>query len=233
MRHGAIRHALIALAALAAPMAAMPAAAQESAAGEYTLADAFEIAMGLLLRPDGTYAFGLSVGGLDQKSAGTWVQDGDTVTLTTNPAPVAPIFAPAGPEHAIADDPDAPSLLRVTWPNGRDIPGIDVTLGCADGTIATGYTQYDGWSPETPCEAPQWISLRENTHGIGPQWFPLEQGAQRAHFILVPNDFGVVDLTGATARLERGALYFTFLDNTQKMVRVERRDGDNSASGSD
>lgn len=243
MRHGAIRHALItlaALAALAAPVAAMPAAAQDSAAGEYTLANAFEMYVGLLLREDGTYAFALSVGGLDQKSAGTWKQDGDTITLTTDPVPVPPVFAPAGPEHTITDDPDSSSLLRVTWPNGRDIPGIYVLLGCADGSMVNGYTQYDGWSPESPCADPQWITLDETMHNIGNKWFPITGNPERLHFILVPNDFGVLDLTGSIGVLENGDLFLGVLDNEMHMVRVNRGEvrvqravGESSGSGGD
>ena len=124
---------LRALLGLALLTMAVPAVAQanqgESAVGEYTLADAFEMYVGLLLREDGTYRFALSVGALDQTSAGTWQQEGAVVTLTTDPVPTPPGFARAQASQTIVEEPDAPSLVRVTWPNGRDIPGVDVLLG--------------------------------------------------------------------------------------------------------
>ena len=144
------------------------------------------------------------------------------VTLTTDPVPTPPAFARAQAGQTIAKEADAPSLVRVTWPNGRDIPGVDVLLGCGDGTIASGYTQYDGWSPESPCASPEWVSLSESMHNIGPTWFALEEPGERAHFVLVPNDFGVLDMTGATGVLKDGELYLTFMDSTQRMVRVRR-----------
>lgn len=215
------------LAAFALALATPATAQGDSAAGDYTLANAFETYVGLLLREDGTYAFVLSVGALDKTSAGTWEQDGEVVTLTTDPVPTPPAFARAGPDHTIADEPDAPSLVRVTWPNDRDIPGVDIVLECSDGSNASGYTQYDGWSPESPCHSPTAITLRETMHDIGPATFALAGDATdkdaSLHFILVPNDFGVMDMTGATGVLGNGELQFTFMGSTDRMVRVERR----------
>ena len=187
-----------AIAGLAMALLALPAHAQDNAAGEYRDEDSFEKFHGLLLRPDGTFAYALSIGALDQRSGGSWEQQGDTVTLTTSPTPVAPLFRQADP-----DESESAPFVLVSWPNGQGIPGVDITLGCTDGTTLTDYTQYDGWSPPAgECDGPQWIELVEGIHDIRSPRYPIADGARGLRFVLVPNDFGVVDLTGATGKLD-------------------------------
>ncbi|MGD9663858.1 MAG: hypothetical protein AB7U34_01410, partial [Novosphingobium sp.] len=136
--------------------------AQEDAriAGEYRAVDSFEMFQGLLLRPDGTFAYALSVGALDQRSSGTWTRHGDSFELVTTPKPVPPRFV----QGDASEDADAP-FVQVTWPNGRGIAGIDVVLGCRGREPVGGYTQEDGWSPPSgDCPHPEWIELVEPIH---------------------------------------------------------------------
>lgn len=182
--------------------AAAPLQAQDDAAGEYRAEDSFEKFHGLLLKPDGTFEYTLSVGALDQRSSGSWEQQGDTVTLTTSPTPLAPVF-----RQAERDENEGAPFVLVSWPDGEGIPGIDITLGCADGTTLTDYTQYDGWSPpEGACDEPQWIELVEDIHNIRSGRFPIAEGASGLRFVLEPNDFGVVDLTGTIGTLDADRL---------------------------
>lgn len=189
------------LMAFALVLPAAPAQAQDSAAGEWRDEDSFEKFHGLLLQEDGTFLYALSVGALDQRSQGSWVQQASTVTLTTAPVPVPPEFRPEQADP----DPDAP-LVQVDWAHGGGVALIDVTVGCGDGTIAAGYTQLDGWSPpDGECPDPQWLELVEPVNDIrSPRYALAGQAGERSgglHIVLEPNDFGVVDLTGTTGIL--------------------------------
>lgn len=191
---------------------------QQSAAGEYTIPDSFEMYVGLLLREDATFEFALSVGAMDKKSAGTWKQDGQTVTLTTTPKPVPPVFERAERNEAA----DAPFLL-VTWPNGRGIAGITFALGCENNTKLSDYTQSDGWSPpEGSCTMPEWIELTESIHEIYSPRFDISEESGALHFVLQPNSFGVLDMTGATGVLDGETLSLGFMGTTEDFVRVRR-----------
>lgn len=175
---------------------------QDPAAGEYRDTSSFEMFHGLLLRPDGTYDYALSVGALDRRSAGSWRREGDTIVFTTTPRPVPPEIV-EGPGNTA---PDAP-FLQVTWPNGKGIAGVTFRLGCGDGSTLDDYTQAEGWSPPAgDCSDPQWIELDESIQDIRSPRFDISGRKGGLRFVIVPNDFGVTDLTGATARIEGGRL---------------------------
>ncbi|MBD3729218.1 MAG: hypothetical protein IE933_05880 [Sphingomonadales bacterium] len=224
-----LRAALAAMALLVAPAHAQsetvtfpvaapaPSAEQaDDAVGEYRDVNSFEMFHGLLLRADGTFAYALSVGALDRRSAGTWVREGDVITLTTDPKPVAPEFV-AAPDDGAAGAP----YLIVTWPDGDGIAGVDVLLGCGDGTQISDYTQYDGWSPGAgTCPDPQWVELEEGIHQIRSPRFPVAGRRGGLHFVLEPHDFGVADLTGTQGVLKEGKLVLTLGGQSAIFERV-------------
>ena len=188
------------------------------AEGRYRAQEGPDVAAELLLRPDGSFAYALAAGALDEASQGTWRDANGTIVLTTEPRPVPPHFETATTEPG-ADTP----FLSVTWPNGRGIAGIDFRLACADGTTVESYTQYDGWNPDgAPCATPQWIELQEPIHAIQSPRYPIPAGVTALHFVLIPNDLGHVDLTGATATLDGDALILTRTDGTIRFRRTER-----------
>lgn len=191
-----LRHLLPCLLALL-PFPALAA----GAAGLYTGNEGHEMAAELLLREDGSYAYALSVGALDEESQGRWEERDGVITLITEPKPVPPRFTPAPAIAASGTEP--PPYLLVTLPNGRGLAGIDFTITCADGTRIDGYTQVYGWdfASET-CAAPQAITLREPIHAIESPPYPIAPGATALHFHLVPNDLGRVDLTGTLVVIE-------------------------------
>lgn len=190
----------------------------QSAAGEYTIPGSFEMYVGLLLREDATFEFALSVGAMDKRSAGTWEQDGQIVTLTTTPKPVPPVFERA-PQNEAADAP----FLLVTWPNGRGIAGITFALGCENNTELSHYTQSDGWSPpEGSCTKPEWIELTEGIHEIKSPRYDITGETGALHFVLQPNSFGVLDMTGTTGLLDGEKLSLSFMGTTEDFVRVRR-----------
>ncbi len=161
---------------------------------------------GLRLSKDHTFEFALSVGALDLRSSGTWQSQGNSVLFTTSPEPVPPMFELAGPSA----ESDAP-LVTVTWPNGEPIQNIRVDLVCADGSIVTGFTSPEGWSPaESECDSPKSLKLHEEIYDIASRAFALKPDAgastPRLHFILQPNDLGVLDLTDARGAVIDGRL---------------------------
>lgn len=184
--------------------------------GEYRDRASFEMFHGLLLREDGTFEWAISVGAMDRRSSGTWEQHDGYALLTTSPVPTAPEFVRQENDPAQ----DAPFLL-VSWANGNGIPGIEFTLSCEDGKQISHYTQYDGWRlVPGECDAPVSITLTESVHDIGPAYFQLEGQTEALRFTLVPNDFGVEDLTGATMLPTEDGLELSVLGGTAHMVRT-------------
>lgn len=179
-----------------------------------------EVAAELALRADGSYAYALAVGALDEESQGRWEERDGTITLITEPKPVPPRFAPAPPATA---DTGPPPYLSVTLPNGRGLAGIDFVITCADEKQIADYTQSDGWNfGEERCAVPQWIELREPIHDIASERYPIAPGAKTLHFILTPNDIGHVDLTGATVQIAGDALV---LSRAEGQIRFRRASG--------
>lgn len=171
------------------------------AAGLYTGDEGHEVAAQLLLRADGSYAYALSVGALDEESQGRWEERDGAITLITEPKPVPPRLTPAPPITTSSTEP--PPYLLVTLPNGRGLAGIEFTITCADGTLISGYTQVYGWNFQSEtCAQPREIALREPIHAIESQPYPIAPGAMALHFHLVPNDLGRVDLTGTLVVIE-------------------------------
>lgn len=217
MRRSITAFALAAVAALLPSSALAQEQVEQGAAGEYRDEDSFEMFHGLLLREDGTFLYALSVGALDQQSAGTWTQQGGTVTLTTAPTPVPPEFREVAPDEGE----DAP-LVQVSWPHGGGVALVDVTLGCADGSVVAGYTQLDGWSPpdDEPCADPQWLELTVPMHDIRSPRYDLAGRVQGLRFVLEPNDFGIVDLTGTTGTVKGDRLVLTLRGVQRVFVRT-------------
>lgn len=196
------------------------------AAGFYRGDAGHEVAVELLLAEDGTYYYALSVGALDEESRGRWEEHDGTITLITDPKPVPPRFAlltdTTQPVRTVQEP--APYIL-VTLPNGRGLPGIDFTVGCADGTTISDYTQVDGWGTvdEGPgCDNPQWVELHEAIHDIHSERLPIAAGTKFLRFQLIPNDVGRIDLTGAIASIEGDRL---LLLQERGLIRFRRVTG--------
>jgi hypothetical protein len=179
-----------------------PAVAMAGPAGLYR-SNQMEVAGELNLREDGSFTYALSAGALDELSQGRWKAEGNTVTLTTDPLPKPAQFS-TGPSLIAKEGDEEPlPYLYVSLPGGRGLAGIDFTITCRDGGRIDAYTQSNGWSPDgAVCDTPQWIELSEPIHGIFSERFSIAPGATALHFVLIPNDIGIIDLTGATAVIE-------------------------------
>jgi hypothetical protein len=189
-----------ALAVGLALVCAVAARAETPVAGAWRLSAGPDVAGALMLSEDGRFRYWLSAGALDEQAEGRWaIRDGQ-IRLDTEPRPVPPRFSAAPPSS-----PETGAFsLRVTWPDGRGIAGVDFRIGFDSGDPLTGYTQEDGWTlPEDETREPRWVELAEPIHGIASPRFPLDPDAGRAMtFILTPNDLGIADFDDALLERE-------------------------------
>lgn len=187
-----MRRSMILMTAL---LVAAPALAKSPFAGQYRLRDGPDVAAYLVLKDDARFEYALTAGALDEGASGRWVEADGKVTLHTEPKPKAPTFS-AGAQGSTTD---APFKLRVTWPNGRGIAGIDFKLGFDSGEPLMDYTQEDGWTqPADDKRVPRWVELTEPIHRVSSTRlrFDITKG-NSVTYILTPNDMGVVDFDGA------------------------------------
>ena len=199
-------------------IAALPADARSPYAGRYRIAEGPDTAGGLELRADGRFAYALSEGALDEHAEGRWSDADGTIRLTTEPRPTPAAFARA------ADRPAPAPTILVTFPDGREIAGIDFRFGLSDGSSLAGYTQYDGWTfPTGEARTIRWVELAEPIHGIASERFAIEPPAAGGLvFVLTPNDIDVVDFD--RAELERRGDDFV-LHRGERALRLVRVKG--------
>lgn len=168
-----------------------PAIAEQGLAGRYRLTGEQDIASELRLTDDGRFQYFLMAGALDEQAEGRWSQDGAKLRLATDPRPVPPSFSP-GPSSRSTE---APLSLKVSWPDGRGIAGVDFRIGFDAGEPVTSYTQEDGWTlAAEERRVPRWIELAVPMHGLVSPRFPIDIASGNAlTFILTPNDLGRID----------------------------------------
>jgi hypothetical protein len=163
-----------------------------------------DVASELLIRPDGSFSYFLAAGALDEQAQGRWRREGGSIFLTTEPKPVPAAISAGG--AALSDS--APFTLRVVWPDGRGIAGVDLRMGFAEGGVVDDYTQEDGWSlPSGDRRRPAWVELSVPMHGLASPRFPIDPArANDLTFVLTPNDLGKVDFQDLRLDLDPGRL---------------------------
>ena len=166
-----------------------------------------EMAMGMEIRADGTFGWGLTVGGLDMRASGRWSEDNGTITFVSDPKPVPPRFTGPDVEQA-----EAAPLVRVVWSTtGEPFDYASIKAVCANGYIATGQVMSEGWNPPEECDRVTSVQLREEIYEvIGAEHAVSDDFAERERQTLVfqfeRNDLGVADFEGISGRLENGML---------------------------
>lgn len=208
------RALLAALALLLAHPA--PAAGPE---GRYRATGEPDVASELLLEPDGHFRYFLSAGALDERAEGRWTVKGTRLRLVTEPKPVAPVFSAGAAEKTD----EGRLTLKVDWPDGSGIAGVDLAVGFDSGAPVEGYTQYYGWTmPARETRAPRWVRFAVPMHGLVSQRFPIDtEKANALTFILTPNDLGVVDFAGRTLLYEDGRIVMRGGEGSLTYQRVE------------
>ncbi len=182
---------------------------RSSFVGDYS-GNSFETAMGMRLAEDGSFQWRLSVGALDMRAKGTWQQQGETITLTSDPKPVPARFIWSDLETK----PAAP-LVQILWAsNDKPFPYASANVVCADGTKISAQVPAEGWSPDpVKCAEPVSLTLREGIYKIRSDSYDLSAlgwtPGSTARIKFERNDLGVADFTGMTGRMEDNMLKFT------------------------
>ena len=194
------------LPAAAQPTSSGSATAQQevtSPAGEYVHSE-MELAAGIRLNEDGTFEYGLTVGSLDERASGRWVQVGGHIELTSDPHPIAPTIMAARVDAA----PGEPFAFRLLAPDGTDVPGVDFSIDFDIGDSLQDYTNGSAWRlPEGETQTPRFVTFAMPSYRLRSSRLPLDARAGTiANFALIPNDFGVADLTGVVVEISRDTL---------------------------
>jgi hypothetical protein len=166
-------------------------AAAEPPVGRYRLAGEPDVASQLILKEDGRFAYMLAAGALDEHAEGRWTRDGNVVKLTTQPTPKGPEFTVV----SAATTKEVPLKLRVTWPNGHGVAGVDLRVGFDNGEPVESYTQEYGWTlTGKEKRIPRWVEFAVPMHALASARIPIDVAkANDLTFVLVPNDLGVAD----------------------------------------
>jgi len=204
------------------------ASADPNLTGRYRLVDGPDVASQLELTPDGRFRYFLSAGALDEWTQGRWERKGSSFCLITEPKPVPPEFSRAsskpGPKPSPKPSEEQEATLLVTWPDGQGIPGVDFRIGFDSGEPLEGYTQYYGWTmPADDPRIPRWIELSEPIHGLRSPRFDLAEGDRgKLHIVLIPNDLGLVDFTGACLEPSDNGVVLHRKEGDMRFVRIEK-----------
>lgn len=200
-------------------LAAAPVTARDLA-GRYRATEGPDVAAQLELRRDGRFAYTLAAGALDEWAEGRWERRrgpaGEQACLTTEPAPVPPAFepAPAPPEQV--------ATIRVAWPSGRGIPGVNFVIGFDSGEPIEDYTQADGWTlPASEQRVPRWIELVEPIHRVILPRTSFPTGG-RFYAVLRANDLGVVAFADACLEAVAGGFVLHRREGDMKFRKAER-----------
>jgi hypothetical protein len=210
-RHRSSRAAIAALAGLSLSAVAIPAfggagqTAPESSAqlvGTYD-GHQMEMAVGLELRADGRFDYGLSYGALDESASGTWRVDEGRVLLTSDP--VTP------PRFAFLDQQpvsDGKTYLTLDLPDGWSRQVFDAEIGLADGRFVGGQLSDDADTiPLGPGDRPVSLRLGMAVYQLRSDAFRLDgTAASRIHVRFDANDLGKVAFAKTPLRIDNGNL---------------------------
>jgi hypothetical protein len=180
---------------------------QSQFVGQYN-GSSFETAMGMVIRADGTFQWGLSVGSLDMRAQGTWIEEGDTIIFASDPKPVPPEFVWSGVERE-----EGGPLLHVVWAsNGEPFRYASVRGACANGAAVFGYLDEGHWSPGEECDQLVRLEFRMQSYDLRSKVFELSgerevEKDETIRFEFHRNDLGVANFDGVVGRLEDGKLH--------------------------
>lgn len=169
---------------------AAPALAADCPNGMFMAAAGPDTASALEINKNGSFRYMLSEGAVDESAQGRWTCDAGTLLLTTTPPPKQPQFTLG----KLAENAGDGFSVRVVWPDGRGIAGVDFVLELDSGAPIEDYTQASGWSGDLGGRKPRSISVSEPFYGTASPAFPLTSSdRQQIEIILTPNDMGKAD----------------------------------------
>lgn len=167
----------------------------------------FETAMGMVVREDGTFQWGLSVGGLDLRAKGTWTEEAGALILVSDPKPIKPQFT----WGALVDAPDGPFLRIVSAGTDRLFRYADIRGLCANGEVFFGAVTKGEWSPDEKCDAVKTIEFYLPSYQVLSTPFELVSDravrpGQTIRFDFHRNDLGLVNFDGMIGQIVNGEL---------------------------
>ena len=201
-----------------APIVPLASAVATGLVGAYRHSE-HEMGAEIVLRADGTFRYGLTVGSLDETATGRWSANGKRVKLTSEPRPVAPTITP-GPVERKAG---IPFSIQVVSPNGNDVPGVDFAIEFDAGDQIESYTPGDVWTlPASETRTPRFVTFSMPSYNLRSARLPIDgRPGQIATFALTPNDFGVVDMTDVAVEADKDGLT---MHRAEGSLRFERGD---------
>lgn len=173
--------------------------------GRYRLTGEHDVASELIVSRDGHFEYALAAGALDEYAKGRWRRVGNEIRLTTVPKPVPPSFA-AGPAKKTAE---APLVLHVLWPDGRDAIGTDLKVEFETGDPLVTYVGGPAeWTmPREETRRPVAVTVALAMYGFVSPRFAID--AARANdltFVITPHDLGKLDMEAFPLEIEPGRL---------------------------
>ena len=162
-----------------------------------------EMAVGLELRSDGRFDYGLSYGALDESASGTWRVEGNKVLLTSDPV-IAPKFMLLEQRPAA----DGKTHLVLDLPKGWTKQYFDAEISLADGRSVGGQLSDDSDTISlAPGDRPVSLRLALGVYDLRSDAFRLDgTAASTIHVRFEPNDLGRVAFTKTPLRIGNGDL---------------------------
>lgn len=183
------------------------------------------MAVGLELREDGRFRYGLSYGALDEQAQGTWTADEGQVLLTSDP------FVP--PRFVLLGRLDAPGgQLRIILdlPEGMLRQYFQAELRLSDGRVVD-HQLSDGQEPLEfdPREKPVSVALVLPIFGLRSQAVDLPEARGSAiRFRFEPHELGKVAFSKTALRKDHGALILIRHDRTIRFRRLPGAEADSA-----
>lgn len=183
-----------------------------------------ELGAELLLRADGKFFYGLSVGNLDQNARGTWSVTGDRLILVNVPAPKPSTIG----LKSASIDPKVALSLAVETPKGEPVDQLEVTVETNRGQERASRVEDGQFSlprPLPPGVTITGVSLALSELGVAPLRVTVTPGGNALQLVFTPGDLGVIDMSKVAAQFDRdGNLLLTFAGATEAM-RFEKAAG--------
>ncbi|AUH51324.1 hypothetical protein CXB49_11110 [Chromobacterium sp. ATCC 53434] len=144
-------------------------------AGHYYLQGVTEVGGELLLKPDGSFEWGLSYGAVDQYAQGHWQLRQGKVELNAAGPDKEPVFRPFRDEEMRVRRPAEPGhwIAIVGMPGVGPMQGVEVGFVSRSGKTATAVTDANGDADVAMPATESWARASLRRTGAVPQWFDI------------------------------------------------------------
>jgi len=167
------------------PALATPASKSDDLTGHYYLRNVREVGAELLLKPDGSFEWGMSYGAVDQYAAGKWQRQDGKVVLQSAGLDKEPDFRLFRDEELRIRKPAEPGtwLAIVGMPGTGPMAGVEVTFESKAGKAVTAVTNRNGDASVEMPASDTWAraGLRREGSKAPLQWFAIPAGRAATH----------------------------------------------------